>query len=77
MFGSVQFRPQPQPASAFAFYERIDHAHVAGYVGCTPSYSQYSAFQMNVVKGCVSAVLVHATFDYVNLDSRVQLHVLQ
>ena len=31
----------------------------------------YSAVQINVVKGCVSVVLVHATFDNVYLDSRV------
>ena len=28
--------------------------------------------KINVVKGCVSAVSVHATFDHVNLDSRVR-----
>ena len=33
--------------------------------------SLYSAVQINVVKGCVSAVLVHATFDNVYLDSRI------
>ena len=31
----------------------------------------YSVVQKNVVKSCVSAVLVHATFDHVYLDSRV------
>ena len=35
--------------------------------------TSYSAVQINVVKGCVSAVLVHATFDPVYLDSRVYL----
>ena len=32
-----------------------------------------SAVQINVVKGCVSAVLAHATFDHVHLDSRVHV----
>ena len=32
----------------------------------------YSAVQINVVEDCVSAVLVHATFDYVYLDSTVK-----
>ena len=33
----------------------------------------YSVVQINVVKGCVGAVLVHATFDRVYLESRVGL----
>ena len=40
---------------------------------CT-AREMYSAVQINVVEGCVSAVLFHATFDHVYLDSRV-LHV--
>ena len=36
------------------------------------SASKYSAVQINVGKGCLSAVLVHATFDYVYLDIRVR-----
>ena len=31
----------------------------------------YTAVQINVVKGCVSVVIVHATFDHVYWDSRV------
>ena len=34
-------------------------------------HSLYSAIQKNVVQGCVSMVLVHATFDRVYLDCRV------
>ena len=34
------------------------------------SWLFYSAVQMNVVRGCVSAVLVDATFDHVCLESR-------
>ena len=33
----------------------------------------YSVVQINLVQGCLSAVLVHATFDPVYLDSRVYL----
>ena len=33
--------------------------------------SIYSAVQIHVVKGSVSAVIVHTTFDHVYLDSRV------
>ena len=32
----------------------------------------YSAVQINVVKGCVSAVVVHTTVDEVYLDSRIR-----
>ena len=31
----------------------------------------YSVVQINVVKGCVRVVLVHATFNHVYFDSRV------
>ena len=33
----------------------------------------YSAVQINVVKGCVSAVSVHATLNLVYLDSRIRI----
>ena len=33
--------------------------------------NKYSAVQINVVKGCVSGVLVYATLDTFYLDSRV------
>ena len=36
-----------------------------------PNNHDYSAVQLNVVKGCVNAVLIHATFEHVYLDSRV------
>ena len=35
----------------------------------------YSAAQINMVKGYVSTVLVHTTFDHVHLDSRVYLEL--
>ena len=35
--------------------------------------SMHSDVHINVVKGCVSAVLVNATFDHVCLDISVQL----
>ena len=41
--------------------------------GNTNTTTTYSAVQINVVNGCASMVLVHATFDHVYLDSRVQI----
>ena len=37
---------------------------------------KYYAVQINVVKGCMTAVLIHATFDHAYLDSRVHVYEL-